>query len=70
MLAADVITIFERLNVEGRTADLSLDDTCAAFAGWLSGAWDQLDDDDIALLTAVGAVLWREGFALRRPPSL
>lgn len=65
MLAADVITIFERLNVEGR-ADVCLDDTCAGFAGWLSSAWDTLDDDDIAVLTAVGAVLWREGFALRR----
>ncbi|MEI5998265.1 hypothetical protein H3V53_13935 [Paraburkholderia bengalensis] len=59
-----VIEMFERLNMEGR-ADLSVDDTCAGLAGWLAGAWDRLKDDDIALLTAVGAVLWREGFALR-----
>jgi hypothetical protein len=65
MVPNDVITIFERLNTEGR-ADFSLDDTCAAFAGWLSGAWDRLPAQDIALLTAVGAVLWREGFALRQ----
>lgn len=65
MDAGDVITMFERLNAEGR-ADFSIDDTCAAFAGWLAGAWEILPAQDIALLTAVGAVLWREGFALRR----
>ncbi|MDB5777569.1 MAG: hypothetical protein JWP38_3702 [Herbaspirillum sp.] len=56
-----VITMFERLNVEGR-ADAGLDLACAGFAGWLAGAWDKLDEDEIALLTSVGAVLWREGF--------
>ncbi|WGS53542.1 hypothetical protein LFL96_21015 [Paraburkholderia sp. D15] len=65
MTPYDVITIFERLNAEGR-ADFSLDDTCAAFAGWLAGGWNNLSTQDIALLTAVGAVLWREGFALRQ----
>jgi hypothetical protein len=60
-----VIGVFERLNVEGR-ADSSLDDTCAGLAAWLAGAWGRLRDEDIALLTAVGAVLWREGFALRQ----
>jgi hypothetical protein len=65
MDAADVITVFERLNIEGR-ADMSVDDTCAGLAGWLAGAWDRLPAQDIALLTAVGSVLWREGLALRR----
>ncbi len=65
MTPDDVITVFERLNAEGR-ADFSLDDTCAAFAGWLAGGWERLPAQEIALLTAVGAVLWREGFALRR----
>jgi hypothetical protein len=65
MDAADVITVFERLNIEGR-ADMSVDDTCAGLAGWLAGAWDRLPAQDIALLTAVGSVLWREGFASRR----
>lgn len=65
MNAEDVITIFERLNVEGR-ADVPLDEACAGFAGWLSGAWNRLEDDDIALLTSVGATLWREGFAQRQ----
>ena len=60
-----VIEVFEKLNVEGR-ADWSIDDTCAGLAGWLSGAWDRLKDDDLAVLTAVGAVLWREGLALRQ----
>ncbi|AOJ65388.1 hypothetical protein WJ32_23155 [Burkholderia ubonensis] len=61
MKPSDVITIFERLNAEGRAA-VGLEDTCAGFAGWLAEAWDRLDDDDIALLTSVGATLWREGF--------
>lgn len=65
MNAADVITLFERLNTEGR-ADMTIDDTCAGFAGWLAGAWDRLPAQDIALLTAVGSVLWRDGFALRQ----
>lgn len=65
MTPEDVITIFERLNVEGR-AGVSLDETCAGFAGWLSDHWSEMDDDSIALLTSVGATLWREGFAARR----
>ncbi|WP_250512670.1 hypothetical protein [Caballeronia sp. INDeC2] len=64
MTPLDVITIFERLNVEGR-ADVPIDGTVAGFAGWLADAWERLDDDDIALLTSVGATLWREGFARR-----
>lgn len=65
MTPDDVITIFERLNLEGR-ADIPLDDATAGFAGWLAEAWPRLSDDDIALLTSVGATLWREGFARRR----
>ncbi|WP_248322001.1 hypothetical protein [Caballeronia sp. Sq4a] len=62
MTPDEVISVFERLNVEGR-ADVPLDDAVAGFAAWLAGAWDYLPDDDIALLTSVGATLWREGFA-------
>ncbi|CAN0620444.1 conserved protein of unknown function [Burkholderia multivorans] len=58
MTPADVITIFERLNVEAR-ADVPLDEACAGFAGWLTGEWDQLGTNDIALLTSVGARLWQ-----------
>jgi len=64
MTPEDVITIFERLNVEGR-ATVELDYACAGFAGWLAGAWDRLGEEEIALLTSVGATLWREGFARR-----
>lgn len=64
MAPEDVITIFERLNIEGR-ADIPIDEACAGFAGWLAAAWERLQGDDIALLTSVGATLWREGFAQR-----
>lgn len=65
MTPYDVITMVERLNVEGR-ADVDLEYTCAGFAGWLSDHWGELDEDSIALLTSVGAVLWREGFSRRQ----
>ncbi|MFM0135059.1 hypothetical protein [Caballeronia grimmiae] len=64
MTPLDVITIFERLNAKGR-ADIPLDETVAGFAGWLAEAWSRLDEHEIALLTSVGATLWREGFARR-----
>lgn len=65
MNAKEAIAVFERLNTEGR-ADMSIDDTCAGFARWLAGAWDGLPVQDVALLTAVGSVLWREGYAQRQ----
>jgi hypothetical protein len=65
MTPEDVVTIFERLNVEGR-AGIPLDETTAGFAGWLAEAWPRLSDEAVALLTSVGAKLWREGFARRR----
>jgi hypothetical protein len=65
MTPDDVITVFERLNVEGR-ADVPIDDACAGFAGWLAENWGIFEGDDLALLTSVGATLWREGFAQRR----
>ncbi|SDR37281.1 hypothetical protein SAMN05443245_5205 [Paraburkholderia fungorum] len=61
----DVITIFERLNVEGR-AGIPIDEACAGFAGWLADRWESFEGDDLALLTSVGATLWREGFAQRQ----
>lgn len=64
MTPDDMIAIFERLNIEGR-ADIPLDEACAGFAGWLAEAQPRLSDDDVAVLTSVGATLWREGFALR-----
>lgn len=61
MTADDVITIFERLNVEGR-ADVPLDEACAGFGGWLAENLGRFEGDGLALLTSVGATLWREGF--------
>jgi hypothetical protein len=65
MTRDDVITVFERLNVEGR-ADVPIDDACAGFADWLAVNWERFEGDDLALLTSVGATLWREGFAQRQ----
>jgi hypothetical protein len=65
MAPADVIAIFEQLNLEGR-ATVDLDHACAGFAGWLAGTCDRLDEEEIALLTSIGATLWREGHYSRR----
>ncbi|MEZ0605808.1 hypothetical protein ACAX43_27145 [Paraburkholderia sp. IW21] len=65
MTPEDVITVFERLNMEGR-ADIPIDDACAGFAGWLATHWGMFEEDDLAVLTSVGATLWREGFAQRQ----
>lgn len=65
MAPSDVIAIFEQLNLEGR-ANVDLDHACAGFAGWLASAWEQLEEEEIALLTSVGATLWREGHYERR----
>ncbi|CAN0626346.1 conserved protein of unknown function [Burkholderia multivorans] len=64
MTPHEVVTIFERLNAEGR-AMVDLDHACAGFAGWLAGAWDRLGEDEIALLTSIGATMYREGYARR-----
>lgn len=64
MTPHDVITIFERLNAEGRAA-VDLDHACTGFAGWLAGVWDTLGEEDIALLTSIGATLYREGYGWR-----
>jgi hypothetical protein len=65
MTSAYVVALFERLSAQGRPS-IGPDLTCAGFAGWLANAWDELEERDLALLTAVGATLWREGFE-RRP---
>lgn len=65
MTPDDVITIFERLNIEGR-ADVPLDESRAGFAGWLAKNWGRFEGNDLVLLTSVSATLWREGFAQRR----
>ncbi|PLZ03055.1 hypothetical protein CY652_07020 [Burkholderia sp. WAC0059] len=65
MKTEDVIAIFEHLNKDGNI-DIDLADTCTGFAEWLAKVWNHLGSDDISLLTGVGAVLWREGFARQR----
>ncbi|SMG14131.1 hypothetical protein [Paraburkholderia susongensis] len=64
MTPDDLISVFEQLNREGRAA-IDLDHACTGFVKWLAGAWDGLSESDIALLTSVGAALWREGYARR-----
>lgn len=64
MTPYDVMTIFGRMNVEGK-AVADLDHACAGFAGWLAEAWGRLSEDEIALLTSIGATLYRDGYARR-----
>ncbi len=64
MTQNEVFAVFERLNREGH-ASIDLDHACAEFAKWLAGVWDGLGERDVALLSSVGATLWREGYARR-----
>lgn len=64
MTPADVAQVFEQLNREGRATG-ELNGACEAFAAWLACEWDHLSTKDIALLTSIGAVLWREGYQRR-----
>ncbi|MWA35405.1 hypothetical protein GPA09_31765 [Burkholderia pseudomallei] len=64
MTPYDVIMLFERMNAEGKAAT-DLGHACAGFAGWLAEAWGRLSEDEIALLTSIGATLYREGYARR-----
>ena len=64
MTPAKVLSMFERQYLEGKLP-VDLEHTCASFANWLAATWEQLDGEQRALLTTVGAALWREGYNLR-----
>lgn len=58
MKADDVLKVFERLCAD----DLALepDDAVIEFTSWLAERWADLDDEEIAVLTSVGATLFRQ----------
>lgn len=56
--------IFERQYLEGKLP-VDVEQTCSAFATWLAAAWDTLGADERAVLSTVGATLWREGYTRR-----
>jgi putative N-acetylmannosamine-6-phosphate epimerase len=58
-----VLKIFENLYVEDRV--IGVDDATAGLAGWIAEKAATLTDDDFALLTAVGAVLFSKGAEAR-----
>lgn len=59
----EVLKTFEDLYVEGRT--VPLDDTLARYAGWMAAQWERLDEDDVAVLMAVGGALFKAGMERR-----
>lgn len=68
--------IIQRFEAQAQLLDLrdspdSLDDAIARLAGWMELAAERLREDDLAVLTEVGGVLYREGLrsrqAQRRP---
>lgn len=64
MTSDEVLALFERAHIETQPVDP--DAIVAGFAGWLAQQWDRLSDDEISLLSSVGATLWREGEAWRK----
>jgi hypothetical protein len=63
MTPEKVLSMFERQYLQGK-APIDLETTCASFATWLAATWEQLGDEQKAMLLTVGAVLWREGYNL------
>jgi hypothetical protein len=51
--------------LDAQDSHLDLDDAIAQLAGWLDLASDHLADDDVTVLTGIGAVLYREGLRRR-----
>jgi hypothetical protein len=64
MTPEHVLSLIERHYLAGK-APADLEATCASYADWLASAWDLFDAGQQAMLVAVGAALWREGYNLR-----
>ncbi|TXG99962.1 MAG: hypothetical protein E6R08_00585 [Nevskiaceae bacterium] len=62
-------TCAELLDTQGSLA--RLDDAIADLAAWMELAAGRLSEDDLVVLTSIGANLYREGLRLRGggPPS-
>ncbi|NYT36638.1 hypothetical protein ERD78_07125 [Allopusillimonas soli] len=52
------------LDASAQKADL--DEGIVLLAGWLEGAKEWLSEDDIAILSEVGAIMYQEGLLARR----
>lgn len=63
-------TYAELLDAQGSLA--RLDDAIADLAAWMELAAARLSEDDLVVLTTIGANLYREGLRLRAggPPSV
>lgn len=53
----------EVLDAAGRKA--TLDDAIVNLAGWMDEAQGRLTEDDMAALTEIGAIMYRDGLARR-----
>lgn len=63
MEANDVLNIFERLCLDDLA--LSPDEAILELTRWLAARWSELDDEDIAILTSIGATLFQHGLQIR-----
>lgn len=54
----------ELLDIQAK--ETGLDDAIAELAAWIDLAKNRLSEDDLALLTRVGAMLYREGLSRRQ----
>jgi hypothetical protein len=54
----------ELLDMQGSSA--GLDEAVAQLAAWMDLASDRLTEDDVAVLTEIGAMLYRDGLRKRR----
>jgi hypothetical protein len=54
----------ELLDMQGSSA--GLDEAIAQLAAWMDLASDRLTEDDVVVLTEIGATLYRDGLRKRR----
>jgi hypothetical protein len=66
-----VISLFEsRAEVLDATGDgRELDDAIAQFAAWIELASDHLTENDLVVLSDIGAMMYRHGLLHRGKPS-
>ncbi|VVE59276.1 hypothetical protein [Pandoraea sputorum] len=62
----DVLKVFERLCADNLALDL--DDALIEFTSWLTERWADLNEEEIAILSAVGATLFKQGLKRRKTP--
>ena len=69
-MSSDTHQIIDRFQQSAELLDLqrskeNLDDAISQFAGWMEMSSHALSEDDLAVLTRIGGILYRDGLQRR-----